>query len=78
MGVFGMAGKTAAAVLNSVFKESEISAAAVAEGIKRTVAEHTVKGILVRAIMAGEISAFFVLKEKFTRRFNHLIYRTLF
>ena len=73
-----MANKTFTAVLNSVLKKFEISAAAVAEGIKRAVAEHTVKGILVRAFMAGEISAFFVLKEKFTLRFNHLIYRILF
>ena len=73
-----MANKTFTAVLNSVLKKFEISAAAVTKGIKRAVAEHTVKGILVCAFMAGEISAFFVLKEKFTLRFNHLIYRILF
>lgn len=72
-----MAEHTAAAVLYSVFKEFGISSAAVAEGIKRAVTEHTVKGIFVRALMAGEISAFFVLKEKFGFRVNHLIYRIL-
>lgn len=78
MRVGRMAERTAAAVLYSVFKEFEISAAAVAEGIKRTITKHTVKGLPVRALMAGEISAFFVLKEKFGFRFNHLIYRILF
>ena len=71
--VFFPVGKQAAgAILNAVFRVSKIAAAAIAQGIQRTVAEHTVKAFLICALMAGEIFAGGMLKELIIVHINHL------
>ena len=55
--------KAIGAILNAVFRVMEIAAATIPQGIQRTIAEKTAKGIRISALVTREIFTFLVLEK---------------